>query len=86
MQSDEEDTLLHSCFDSLKNAVMGCCYSICHKETDPQFDRRRRANRLDREQPSQQVGYRALTYSRRCMNGTIVWNVQLVVVNDNVDF
>ncbi|KAI8441159.1 hypothetical protein MSG28_009399 [Choristoneura fumiferana] len=36
MQSDEEDTLLHSCFDSLKNAVMGCCYSICHKETDPQ--------------------------------------------------
>lgn len=52
-----------------------------------QFDRRRRANRLDREQPSQQVGYRALTYSRRCMNGTIVWNVQLVaVVNDNVDF
>ncbi|XP_063366243.1 ragulator complex protein LAMTOR1 isoform X1 [Cydia amplana] len=36
MQSDEEDSLLHSCFDSLKNAVMGCCYSLCHKETDPQ--------------------------------------------------
>ncbi|KAL0829549.1 hypothetical protein ABMA28_003062 [Loxostege sticticalis] len=36
MQSDEEDSALHSCFDSLKSAVMGCCYSICHKETDPQ--------------------------------------------------
>ncbi|XP_049878783.1 uncharacterized protein LOC126375728 [Pectinophora gossypiella] len=36
MQSDGEETLLHSCFDSLKSAVMGCCYSICHKETDPQ--------------------------------------------------
>ncbi|KAJ8720502.1 hypothetical protein PYW08_005967 [Mythimna loreyi] len=36
MQSDDEDTSLHSCFDSLKTAVMGCCYSICHKDTDPQ--------------------------------------------------
>lgn len=36
MQSDGEETLLHSCFDSLKSAVMGCCYSICHKESDPQ--------------------------------------------------
>ncbi|CAH0397019.1 unnamed protein product [Chilo suppressalis] len=36
MQSDEEDNALHSCFDSLKSAVMGCCYSICHKENDPQ--------------------------------------------------
>ncbi|KAJ0172815.1 hypothetical protein K1T71_011954 [Dendrolimus kikuchii] len=36
MQSDEEDTTLHSCFDSLKSAVMGCCYSICHKENDLQ--------------------------------------------------
>ncbi|XP_060806440.1 uncharacterized protein LOC106138875 [Amyelois transitella] len=36
MQSDNEHTLLHSCFDSLKSAVMGCCYSICHKESDPQ--------------------------------------------------
>uniref|UniRef100_A0A2A4JBU5 Late endosomal/lysosomal adaptor and MAPK and MTOR activator 1 n=1 Tax=Heliothis virescens TaxID=7102 RepID=A0A2A4JBU5_HELVI len=36
MQSDEEDSSLHSCFDSLKTAVMGCCYSICHKDTDPQ--------------------------------------------------
>ncbi|XP_050355733.1 uncharacterized protein LOC126776911 [Nymphalis io] len=36
MQSDGEESLLHSCFGSLKSAVMGCCYSICHKETDPQ--------------------------------------------------
>ncbi|XP_053616698.1 uncharacterized protein Lamtor1 [Plodia interpunctella] len=35
MQSNDDDTL-HSCFDSLKSAVMGCCYSICHKESDPQ--------------------------------------------------
>lgn len=38
MQSDDEDTTLHSCFDSLKTAVMGCCYSICHKDTDPQVN------------------------------------------------
>lgn len=36
MQSDDEDTSLHSCFNSLKTAVMGCCYSICHKDNDPQ--------------------------------------------------
>ncbi|VVC94626.1 unnamed protein product [Leptidea sinapis] len=36
MQSDNEDCSLHSCFDSLKRAVMGCCYSICHKDSDPQ--------------------------------------------------
>ncbi|KAM3958344.1 ragulator complex protein LAMTOR1-like [Aphomia sociella] len=36
MQSDEEGCLLHSCFDSLKTAVMGCCYSFCNKENDPQ--------------------------------------------------
>ncbi|CAG9782409.1 unnamed protein product [Diatraea saccharalis] len=36
MQADEEDSALHSCFDSLKSAVMGCCYSICHKENDAQ--------------------------------------------------
>ncbi|XP_045453426.1 uncharacterized protein LOC123662664 [Melitaea cinxia] len=36
MQTDGEESLLHSCFGSLKNAVMGCCYSICHKDTDPQ--------------------------------------------------
>ncbi|CAG9133066.1 hypothetical protein JYU34_010586 [Plutella xylostella] len=35
MQSGDGDTL-RSCFDSLKNAVMGCCYSICHKENDAQ--------------------------------------------------
>ncbi|XP_041969240.1 uncharacterized protein LOC121726078 [Aricia agestis] len=36
MQSDSEEGLLHSCFGSLKNAVMGCCYGICQKETNPQ--------------------------------------------------
>ncbi|KAJ2945108.1 hypothetical protein O0L34_g9164 [Tuta absoluta] len=36
MQGDGEENLLHSCFDGLKSAVMGCCYSICHKENDPQ--------------------------------------------------
>lgn len=36
MQADDEDMPLHSCFGSLKSAVMGCCYSLCHKENDPQ--------------------------------------------------
>ncbi|XP_059050236.1 ragulator complex protein LAMTOR1 [Achroia grisella] len=36
MQSNEEECLLHSCFSSLKTAVMGCCYSFCNKENDPQ--------------------------------------------------
>ncbi|OWR55613.1 uncharacterized protein LOC116774405 isoform X1 [Danaus plexippus] len=36
MQADGEENLLHSCFGSLKSAVMGCCYSICQKESDPQ--------------------------------------------------
>ncbi|KAI5632551.1 late endosomal/lysosomal adaptor and MAPK and MTOR activator domain-containing protein [Phthorimaea operculella] len=36
MQGDGEENLLHSCFDGLKSAVMGCCYSICHKENDAQ--------------------------------------------------
>ncbi|XP_023943816.1 ragulator complex protein LAMTOR1 [Bicyclus anynana] len=36
MQSNREESLLHSCFGSLTSAFMGCCYSICHKETDPQ--------------------------------------------------
>lgn len=36
MQAAEENISLHSCFNSLKTAVMGCCYSICHKDNDPE--------------------------------------------------
>ncbi|CAF4909451.1 uncharacterized protein LOC125061826 isoform X1 [Pieris napi] len=36
MQSDDENCTLHTCFDFLKTAVMGCCYSICHNDSDPQ--------------------------------------------------
>ncbi|XP_034836397.1 ragulator complex protein LAMTOR1 [Maniola hyperantus] len=36
MQSNGEQCVWRSCFGSLRSAVMGCCYSICQKDTNPQ--------------------------------------------------
>lgn len=36
MQSESEPCVWYSCYETIRNAVMGCCYSICHKENDSQ--------------------------------------------------